>query len=230
MMRCRRFETALCRAGGAVPATRKGRAMLRHADRCARCAAVLRAESMLGTALRDAPEPVVPPGLEQRVLGRALPAGGRRRGRSRYVWPWAAVGTAAAAGALAIALVRVMPTKPAPGSTRVPQVALQLHQTRQVGFVFHVRHRLRNVRIVIRLPKGVSVVGRGARRVVWHVDLQRGDNLLKLPLLARTRGGGMVRAEVDVAGLSAPVARAALMTRTMPAGGSVNSRGNSSGA
>jgi len=204
--------------------------MLRHADRCARCAAVLRAESMLGAALRDAPEPAVRPGFEERVLERALADGNGRRGRGRHVWQWAAVGTAAAAGALAIALVRVMPTGPAPGSTRVPQVALQLHQTKQVGFVFHVRRRLRNVRIVIRLPKGVSVGDRGARRVVWHVDLQRGDNLLKLPLQARTQGGGMVRAEVDVAGLSTPVARAALMTRTTPAGGSVNVRGNSSGA
>ena len=210
-MQCRQFKS---RIGWFldVPGTgHRYEAMRRHARECPACAAELRAEQRLRRCFEALPDPAMLPGFQERILSRAIAQGGVRRARRRSKWigiSVPALATAVAAVFLAVWLWPVSPQQTASAS----EVALSLHKPRQVGFVFHVHRRIRNARIVVNLPRGVEVNGHPARRLSWRVDLNRGDNLLRLPLVARTPGNGVVSAEVVVVGAAAPLARAQLIT------------------
>jgi len=185
--------------------------MRRHACECANCAGELKAEKRLRRCFEALPDPAMLPGFQERILSRAIAQGDPRHARRRRKWigiSVPALATAAAAVFLAVWLWPVSPQQTVSAS----EVALSLHKTRQVGFVFHVHRRIRNARIVVNLPQGVEVNGHPARRLSWRVDLNRGDNLLRLPLVARAPGNGVVSAEVVVVGAAAPLARAQLIT------------------
>ena len=79
----------------------------------------------------------------------------------------------------------------------------------------------------MNLPEGVEIDGRRARHLSWRVDLNRGDNLLKLPLVARIPGNGVVSAEVIVAGSTMPLARAQLITHVAGSSRAAASAGTS---
>ncbi len=214
-MQCRQFRAKLIRFHEMPRGSRSHEAMRRHARRCHGCAAELRAEESLTKTLGRLAAPEMPAGFPERVLRQAMSSRGERRFSPRLIPIGLASGALAAAAVGAFLAVHLLSTSPRDRAGEVPQVALALHRPTQVGFVFHVHRALRDVRIVVSLPKGVVINGRRERRLAWHADLQRGDNVLKLPLVARMPGGGVVTAEVDVAGLTQPIARASLVAHTV---------------
>lgn len=210
-MQCRQFKTQLdwflqTHGGG-----RRYEAMRRHTRECEACAGELKAELDLRRCFDALPEAELPMGFQERVLSRGIAQGDQRRTRRRRRWIANSVPAFVTVCAAVFLAVWLWPVSPRPAAS-TSQVALSLHRTRQVGFVFHVHHRIHNARIVVNLPEGVEVNGRRARRLSWRVDLNRGDNLLKLPLVARTPGNGVVSAEVIVGGSTMPLARAELIT------------------
>ncbi len=225
-MQCRQFKSRIGWFLETPGAGRRHEAMRRHAHECAACAAELRAEQRLRRCFEALPDPAMLPGFQERILSRAIAQGDVRRARRRSKWIRIAVPALATAGAAVFLAVWLWPVSPQPADS-ASEVALSLHKTRQVGFVFHVHRRIRNARIVVSLPQGVEVNGHPARRLSWHVDLNRGDNLLRLPLVARAPGDGVVSAEVVVVGSAAPLARAQLITHVTGATRTVTAAGTS---
>ena len=210
-MQCRQFKSQIDWFLQTLGVGRKFDAMREHARECPACAGELKAEQDLRRCFVALPKPEAPPGFHERVLSRGIVQGGERHARSRREWFRHSVPVLAAVCAAVFLAVWLWPASPQPAAS-TSEVALSLHQSRQVGFVFHVHHRIQNARIVVNLPEGVEIHGRRARRLSWRVDLNRGDNLLKLPLVARAPGNGIVSAEVIAAGSAMPLARAQLIT------------------
>ncbi len=225
-MQCRQFKNRIVWFLEASGSGSSYEAMREHARECPACAGELRAEQDLRHCLEALPEEKMPLGFQEYVLSRAIAEGTPRRERRRRQWMRIAVSSFATACAAVFLAVWLWPASPQPGST-ISQVALTLHKTRQIGFVFHVHHQLHNARIVVNLPEGVEIDGHRTRRLSWRVNLNRGDNLLKLPLIARAPGNGVISAEVIAVGSALPLARAQLITHVAGASRVAASAGTS---
>lgn len=166
----------------------------------------------LRQALRRMPTPEPRAGFVERALARAaaqeranqalLPA---RLGRflSRWeTWAGAALGAAAAAAMTFILLRPVDSTQPAR-----PQLALTLHETRNVDVLIDSERELKGATIRIAATGSVALDGfDDEQHIDWQADLERGSNLLSLPVVARTAGNGELVAVIEHEGRTQRVA------------------------
>jgi hypothetical protein len=83
------------------------------------------------------------------------------------------------------------PANPAATADRVARVALgEPQRVQPVRLVFRSPAALSGVTIVLALPEGVELSGfPGRRELSWRTDLQRGTNLLELPVRVSGPGG-----------------------------------------
>jgi len=87
-----------------------------------------------------------------------------------------------------------------PGSQdqQLAGVTMTLNETRTVQISLNAERDMQGARLSIRLPDGVEMKGFPGRRVVsWNTDLQRGMNILPLPLVAVAISEGRVVARLE---------------------------------
>jgi hypothetical protein len=165
----------------------------------------------LRDALRRMPTPEPRVGFVERALARAtqqratpalLPA---RLGRflSRWeTWAGAALGAAAAAAMSFILLRPVDSTQ-----TSRPQLALTLHETRNLDVLIDSERELKGATIRIAATGSVALDGfDNEQHIDWQADLERGSNLLSLPVVGRTAGSGELVAVIEHEGRTQRVA------------------------
>jgi hypothetical protein len=167
----------------------------------------------LRQALRRMPTPEPRAGFVERALARAVAqprseqAGflpGRLRSfASRWeTWAGAALGGAVAA-ALTFVLLRTVDTAP----VSQPQLALTLHEARNVDVLIDSERALKGATIRVAASGSITLDGfEDERHVDWQADLERGSNLLSLPVIARTAGKGRLVAIVEYQGRTQRVA------------------------
>ena len=166
----------------------------------------------LRPVLRQLPTPEPRDGFVERALARAaaqsreeqalFPPGRLRKFAMRWeTWAGAALGGAIAA-ALTVVLLRTV-DMPAVS----PQLALTLHEARNVDVLIDSERELKGA--TIRVVASGSIVLDGFEdesRVDWQADLERGSNLLSLPVVARTAGKGRLVAVIEYEGRTQRVA------------------------
>ena len=166
----------------------------------------------LREALRRMPTPEPRPGFVERALARAaaqqqapqavaLPGRLRRFATRWETWAGAALGGAVAA-ALMLVLLRPVDTT----DSRQP-LALTLHETRNVDVLIDSDRELKGA--TIRVAASGSIVLDGfddERQIDWQADLERGANLLSLPVVARAAGKGRLVAVIEHEGRTRQVA------------------------
>jgi hypothetical protein len=139
---------------------------------------------------------------QERTTGALLPA---RLGRflSRWeTWAGAALGAATAA---AMALILLRPFDSTHGS--LPQLALTLHETRNVDVLIDSERELKGATIRIAATGSIALDGfDDEQHVDWQADLERGSNLLSLPVVARAAGKGELIAVIEHDGRTRRVA------------------------
>jgi hypothetical protein len=160
-------------------------------------------------ALRGMPAAEPRPGFVDRALANAI---GVRLNESaslrltqstalrlRYVatrwetWFGAALGGAVAA-ALTLLLVRVADPEP-------PGIALALNEARHIDVLIESDRDLKDATIRIAVTGGVALDGFSNDHIVdWRADLERGSNLLSLPVIARKPGDGQLVAVIEHGG------------------------------
>jgi hypothetical protein len=157
----------------------------------------------LREALRRMPTPEPRPVFVERALARAttqqqapqavaLPGRLRRFATRWETWAGAALGGAVAA-ALMLAMLRTVDTT----DSRQP-LALTLHEARNVDVLIDSDRELKGA--TIRVAASGSIVLDGfddERQIDWQADLERGANLLSLPVLARAAGKGRLVAVIE---------------------------------
>jgi hypothetical protein len=166
----------------------------------------------LRQALRRMPTPEPRTGFVERALARAAaqqretPVSLLTRVRHFLLrwetWAGAALGAAAAA---AVTFILVRPVDST--VSRQPQLALILHETRNVDVLIDSERELKGATIRIAATGSIALDGfDDERRVDWQADLERGSNLLSLPVVARTEGKGRLVAVIEHHGRTQRVA------------------------
>lgn len=92
---------------------------------------------------------------------------------------------------------------PATGSTHKPgthkpELSIALNQQQDIKLAFYSGESLRGAKITIRLPENVALVGYpGRRQLSWTTNLKKGDNLLRLPVIATQIARGELIADIE---------------------------------
>lgn len=140
--------------------------------------------------------------MDQRVAQAMLPARLRRFMSRWETWAGAALGAAAAA-VITFMLLRPVDSTVGPQ----PHLALTLHEMRNVDVLIDSERELKGATIRIAATGSIALDGfDDERQVDWQADLERGSNLLSLPVVARTAGKGELIAVIEHEGRTRRVA------------------------
>lgn len=67
----------------------------------------------------------------------------------------------------------------------VPEFSIALNEQRDIKLAFFSSEDLKGATITLQMPEAVALVGyEGQRKLVWKTNLARGDNTLRLPIIA----------------------------------------------
>jgi hypothetical protein len=151
-------------------------------------------------ALRDLPAPEPRPGFVDRALKNATHArfGARASGGwTRVATRWETWFGAALGGAVAAALTIVL-MRPVSSERAEPSILLALNEARAIDVLIDSDRDLENATIRVAVTGGVALDGLSNEHIVdWHADLERGTNLLSLPVVARKAGQGQLVAVIE---------------------------------
>ena len=167
-----------------------------HLETCSTCNKAWRMKRLLSTTLTASPAPVLPEGTANRILARVFAADAQQRRRHTAAF----IGLAAA---LVLSLILGFTLNeqitPIPDYTlRGGRLILQSEHPTTVGVAFDSGSTLKNVRFTVDLPAGMQVAGQpGLHHLSWMGELRKGQNLLKLPVIAHAGTDGLMTAELS---------------------------------
>ncbi|TGN38357.1 anti-sigma factor family protein [Marinobacter confluentis] len=169
-------------------------AVERHVAGCYACATIVENESAILGALKSRyGVPPASPGFEQRVLSRAaaLPVESDNEAKRTMSLPLAG-GAIAAALALGIALgLGLQPETTDRSEQMAVKDSLVGERPYTVKLAFDSAEAMDNVMLTVELPAHVEMLSYpGQQRLSWNVDLDAGENILKLPLNVLFPGEG----------------------------------------
>jgi hypothetical protein len=165
-----------------------------HLRACPGCQRRLARRHELRASLRSQTAPAPRPDFFDQSIALARQSGTARSS----VWPRLAGAALAASLALGIGLGWLPGTQPPAGSAKLDGIVIALHETRTVQLAFNAEQPLVGAVLHIRLPSGVELRGfPGQREVQWRTDLDRGVNLLSLPLTAVAASDGALNARLE---------------------------------
>ncbi|MGH8186618.1 MAG: hypothetical protein ACREUC_08650, partial [Steroidobacteraceae bacterium] len=128
---------------------------------------------------------------------RRAPAGRLRDFFARWeTWAGAALGGAVAAAVTLLLLRPLEPSSPQPAA-----IALVLNEMREIDMLIDSERDLQDATIRIAAKGSVALSGfENEPEIDWQADLERGSNLLSLPVLARAPGKGQLVATIEHGG------------------------------
>jgi hypothetical protein len=166
----------------------------------------------LRQALRQMPSPEPRAGFVERALARAAAqqraaqAGLPGRLRS-FATRWETWAGAAFGGAVAAALTAFILLRPVDTTVNPQAIALTLNEARSVEVLIDSERELKGATIRIAASGSIALDGfDDERQVDWQADLDRGSNLLSLPVVARSAGRGRLVAVIEHEGRTRQVA------------------------
>jgi hypothetical protein len=163
----------------------------------------------LSEILRRMPVPPPRDGFVDQALAQATARSSRHDSNSRSktafarweTWMGAAVGAAVAATATMIVM------RPSTPSTPAPSITLAMNETRNVDVLIDSERLLEDATIKVATTGAVELDGLDdAREVQWQARLERGRNVLSLPVIARTAGTADLIAVIEHGGRTQRVA------------------------
>jgi hypothetical protein len=167
----------------------------------------------LRQALRQMPTPELRAGFVERALARAVAQSRDEQavflpGRLRnFAMRWETWAGAALGGAVAAALTFLLLRPDTTAVSPQPQLALTLHEARNVDVLIDSERELKGATIRVVASGSITLDGfEDERHVDWQADLERGSNLLSLPVVARTAGKGRLVAVIEHEGRTQRVA------------------------
>jgi hypothetical protein len=86
-------------------------------------------------------------------------------------------------------------------SATMPELSIALNEQRDIKLAFYSGQDLKGARITIQVPDNVALVGYpGRRELSWETNLAKGDNTLRLPVLATQVARGELIANIQYGG------------------------------
>ncbi len=162
----------------------------------------------LSEALRQMPVPPPRPGFVDRALASATQQPARRGQRPlhRLLTAWETwIGVVA--GAAATAVVATLMLRPATPTAAPVRMTLEVNEARTIDVMIASERELPEATIRIYVSGSVALDGFGDdREIDWRTHLERGSNLLSVPVVARSAGPGRLIAVVEHDGRTRQVA------------------------
>ena len=190
-----------------------------HRESCEICRASYEAEIALLAGLQKMPVPEPSAGFADRVLAAAIAQNGARNAGHHHRHGFLLGFGSAAVAALALwVVVGVFPgantpvgtvadetlaanSAPAANDAPKPVLSIALNQQKDIKLAFYSGEPLTGAKITIRLPENVALVGYpGRRQLSWTTSLKKGDNVLRLPVVATQIARGELIADIEYGG------------------------------
>lgn len=193
-MNCNEAKQLLDRTGGTPAACGE---LAEHLKGCEACRDHAR-ERQLVALLADLPVRQPRPGMEARVMQRAL---GRHGSAAPVHLRWA-LATAASVILAVIVTLQFYPAtagrKPAPAGALQPAVVqVTPQQTHMVKVLLTTPRALKDTEITVRLDDNLSLQGYDdVHELKWRASLKRGTNRLSLPVQLLRGGSGKITVTV----------------------------------
>ncbi|MDE2235126.1 MAG: hypothetical protein KGL13_03675 [Gammaproteobacteria bacterium] len=211
-MNCEISQSLLDVPAEEIPAAARAQIQV-HLETCAACRTAWHAQRLLGAALAAVPAPDFSEVAGQRLLARVFAFDTRRQQHTMVAAAAAAVLVAGLVTALTLTRYTQTPEYVFHNGTLI----LQSEQPTTVGVRFDSGSALANVRFTIDLPQGMQLAGQpGLRHVSWVGELRKGQNLLKLPVVAHAGTHGVLTAELSQNGGSRRFSLAVLASQPNP--------------
>lgn len=87
------------------------------------------------------------------------------------------------------------------GENNIPEFSIALNEQRDIKLAFYSAEKLEGAKITLMMPESVALVGyKGQRELSWKTNLARGNNLLRLPVMATSSRGGQMVAHIEYMG------------------------------
>ncbi len=161
-----------------------------HMRHCRDCRAAVADELRLRVALRTLVAPQPRPGFAARALraARRTNRAGLLSARQR----WFGVGFASAMAATVAVWSGLMVL--GPHTPVAAKLNLALNQVRTVGLVIDSPEDIAGVEVSMLVPENVELIGYpGRRHLSWTTHLQKGRNVLSVPVIATGEGDNEMR-------------------------------------
>ncbi len=182
-----------------------------HIKSCAECRQQVAQARRLAMALRELPVEDMEPGFASQAIASAInhhtaPASKKQHHRGSFI---AGFSTALAASVALVMVVALLPNSlnPISGPGGLPlaqstlsiaQISIEIDQPQTVNLVFNTQSALQGATLTIALPEYIEIDGMpGQRQIEWQTDLQKGRNILPIPLLATASASGELIASVE---------------------------------
>jgi hypothetical protein len=83
----------------------------------------------------------------------------------------------------------------------IPEFSIALNEQRDITLAFFSSEVLKGATITLQMPENIALVGyEGQRELVWKTNLAKGDNTLRLPVVATSVSGGQLLAHIEYKG------------------------------
>lgn len=165
-------------------------ALLSHVNTCASCRAVLASEKMLRQSLKALPEVQVNSSFIKKAMKQAHRT---HNPVSNYFMSGFMTAVTASFAIWFLTSTAIMQ----PGNESFPLISMAVNEAHTVQMVFDSPDSFKDVTFKLSLPEGFEVAGYpGHTELDWEVDIEKGSNVLALPILALTSGKGELVASI----------------------------------
>ena len=166
-----------------------------HLDSCESCRGQLAEEHELNALLAAMPVAESSEGFSDRAIKNAIEQQPQQHHRVGFIKGF---GAAMAAGLALWVVVGVLPVSSSGQNSAQKEISIALHSVHKVKLAFHTASYLNGARITIKLPDHVELVGyKGRKTLSWNADLNKGDNVLTLPVRASAVTRGSIVAKIE---------------------------------
>ncbi len=164
-----------------------------HIEACSACAEMLAEAKSFQQVLKTLPVPPMRLGLAQ----QAIAAAAKREGQHRRGFVAGFSSALAASFVFFVIFFGFDSNVTAPTSAALPEIEISLNQPQTVNLVFDVAIAMENATLTIALPDDVEVLGfPSQQQISWQTNLEKGRNILPLPLTGYTQKGGILVAKI----------------------------------
>ena len=194
MMKCKDVQTYMDDYLDDVMSLGEQKAVEAHIKHCASCQQEMQNHKTIRQALHSLPVEKASPNFEAKVFAAVRSQNEKHSGQTgnRFVAGFATAMVASLALWFASTVYTPQFDEDAPNT-----VNLALNQTRTVTLVFDAPSDLAEVTLSVELPDNIELEGyAGHKQLVWQTSLNKGQNILALPVIAIGNGQGELVAQL----------------------------------
>lgn len=161
-----------------------------HVSRCNACADRVSAERHLRSMLQDLPVPPSSPDFKKRVFARVREEYPKETRHHPYAMPFATGFASVAIFGLSLWIYSGMQST-TDHKEYAQVVTVAMNQTQSLRLVFEAETAIEQAELTVDLPDNVRLVGySGQNRLAWQTRLEKGQNVLELPVEVTGEGRG----------------------------------------